>query len=170
MKILAIASVLICSLMFLSFPQSAQKNDTDCCLFWQSKIDATLGKSKTYEDPLTLSDDVILVAIDCLLQLEGNKNKASFGGALRPEVSSVPQFTPVEVSALYYASYLYYQKFDHADVVALDDGSGEFSTQTSITEAYRSYRKWFEEVKKIGLVKAREKKLDPLAHSKVRWY
>ena len=173
MKILLFGSIMVCSFIFLSsfsLSQNSQKNNTNCCLFWQSKIDPTLGKSKTYEDPLSLADDEVLLAIDCLLKLEGNKNEASFGGAVNPQVSSVPQFTAVEVSALYYISYLYYQKFDHASIVALDDSSGEFSTQNAITEAYQSYRKWFEEVKKIGLAKAREQKLEPLAHTRVKWY
>ena len=153
-------------------PVNAQKKPKNTCIRWQARIDQTLGEMPTYDRPEELTEKETLIFIECLLQLEGNRNKASFGGAVRTDASSVPQFTPVEVAALYYISYLFYQKFDHsnASVVALADDSGEFSSKNSVKKAYKSYRKWFKKVKRMGLNQARQQKLDPLSGSGVAWY
>lgn len=172
MKLFLLTLNLFVCIIALNYSGYSQKQDNKLnrCSFWQSEVDSSLTQSDIIIKPKKLTDAEIFTAIDCLLKLEGNKNKALFSGATGLEASSVPQFTAAEVAALYYISFLYYEKFDHASVVALNDGSGEFSTQTAITEAYQSYRKWFEEVKKIGIKKARKRKLDPLAYTKVRWY
>lgn len=159
--------------LFLSASVFAQQSSKDICIDWKGRIDDTLNETylPIYVEPEELNEQEVFQAIECLLKLEGNKNKARFSGATRTDQSSVPQFTPGEVSALWYISFLYYQKFDHAGgVIALSDNSGEFSSPGAIKEAYKSYRKWFEEVKKIGLIKAREQKLDPLAYTDIKWW
>lgn len=111
-----------------------------------------------------------MVGIECLLKMEGNKHKAAFSGAVKDYVSQSFENTPADVAALYYISYLYHQRFDHADAVALSGANGAVNTPEVIREAYRGYKKWFAEVKRVGLARAREMKLDPLKGTKVRWY
>jgi hypothetical protein len=45
----------------------------------------------------------------------------------------------------------------------------KLNTKRLVEAAYRSYRKWFEKVKEIGLGKAREQKIDPLDGSGISW-
>ena len=111
-----------------------------------------------------------MAGIECLLKMEGNKNRARFSGAVKDYVSQLFENTPADVAALFYISYLYHQKWDHADAVALRGSDGSVNTPKVVQDAYRSYKKWFAEVKRIGLSKAREMKLDPLKHTKVTWY
>jgi hypothetical protein len=40
----------------------------------------------------------------------------------------------------------------------------------AVRQAYQSYKKWFEQVKRLGLAKAREMKIEPLKDTKVHWY
>ena len=162
----------ISAILSLSTSAFSQQSKQDVCIGWQGRIDDTLSSTylPIYVEPKDFSEQEIFTAIECLLKLEGNKNKARFSGAMRTDISSVPQFTAVEVSALWYNSYLYYQKFDHGGLIVLMDSSGEFNSPNAVKKAYKSYRKWLIKVKKIGLTKAREQKLDPLAYTKVKWW
>ena len=101
--------------------------------------------------------------------MEGNK-QAAFSGAVQLYVSQSFENTPADVAALYYISFLYHQKWDHSDAVALSGKDGAVNTPEVVSEAYRGYKKWFAQVKRVGLAKAREMKLDPLKGTKVRWY
>lgn len=144
------------------------KKQSPDCRYWRSKVDATVEPASA---TINETDDrIILEGIDCLLRLEGNKHSAKFSGATKPYVSQLFKPATVEVAALYYISYLYYQKWDHADAVALRDESGEIDKPEAVRQAYQSYKKWFEEVKRVGLAKARETKLRPLADTNVHWY
>ena len=146
------------------------KCEPDICEYWRSKVDATVrsppNTSKVDEkNPLT-----VIAAIECLIKMEGNKHPATFSGAVSLEASQIfPQAT-ADVAALYYISYLYHQKWDHADAIALRGADGSVNTPKVIREAYRSYKKWFKSVKRVGLPRAREMKLDPLKETKVYWY
>ena len=100
----------------------------------------------------------------------GNKHSAKFGGAQQLYVSQLFEPTTAEVAALYYISYLFYQKWDHADAVALRDENGEVDKPEAVRQAYQSYKKWFKEIKRVGLAKAREMKIEPLKDPKVHWY
>jgi hypothetical protein len=168
-----VLSVLIAISPFVGFSSRARTNgmecDSDSCEFWQAKADATLPRSKAPDPDLTDST-IIMAAIECLLKMEGNKHKAAFSGAMKYYVSQNFENTPADVAALYYISYLYYQKYDHADAVALRGKDGSVNTPEVVSKAYRGYKKWFEKVKSVGLEKAREMKLDPLKSTKVRWY
>lgn len=100
----------------------------------------------------------------------GNKHSAKFGGAQQLYVSQLFEPTTAEVAALYYISYLFYQKWDHADAVALRAENGEVDKPEAVRQAYQSYKKWFKEIKRVGLAKAREMKIEPLKDPKVHWY
>ena len=76
----------------------------------------------------------------------------------------------IEVAALYYISFLYTQKWDHASAMALRDEHGDIDKPEAVRRAFRSYRKWFDEVKRVGLFEAREMKLEPLKDTQVDWY
>jgi hypothetical protein len=122
---------------------------------------------------------IVMQGLECLLKEEGNRKP---GLNFSPAAGSVSQTIPVpkaEVSALYYISYLFYGSFDFADVVALTRISAGpeppnerivFNSKEDVQRAYKSYRKWFETIKSIGLDEARKQRLDPLAGSDVEWY
>jgi len=77
----------------------------------------------------------------------------------------------VEVAALYYISYLFTQKWDHADAIALvSTKEDRLATDDDVANAYEAYEKWFARIKTIGLTEARKQKLDPLAGIDIRWY
>lgn len=141
-----------------------------CCKYWQSKVDTKVQLSDERQEIDQNNPENILNAIECLLNLESNKNKAKFTGATKFEVSQIFEPATVDVASLYYISYLYYQKWNHADAIALVDINGNINTPETIQQAYKSYRKWYKEVKKIGLQEAKKQNLDPLANSNIRWY
>lgn len=112
----------------------------------------------------------VMEGIECLLKLEGDKSRGAFGGAAHTQVSAMLPMTTVDVCALYYVSKLFYQNYEHANGVVLVDSQNRWNRQRSVSQAYRSYRKWFIKVKKVGLDEARKQKLDPLQGSGVSWY
>jgi hypothetical protein len=85
---------------------------------------------------------------------------------------------PINLAALYYISYLYTGNWKHGSAIALrgpevesTDTPGLYATrQEAVHKAYASYRRWYEEVKRVGLPRAREKKLDPLEGTGLSWY
>jgi hypothetical protein len=89
------------------------QNDSMSCSDWQSKVDS--DKPLVLVDPAGKSQKEILFAIDCLLHLEGKKELSNVEGASNSRVSTFFGATSVEVAALYYASYLYYQRWNFAD-------------------------------------------------------
>ncbi|MFV0388155.1 MAG: hypothetical protein ACK5NT_05315 [Pyrinomonadaceae bacterium] len=152
-----------------TFSAGNMKNNK-CCEYWQSKVDTQVLLSNEQQEFDENDPKVILNAIECLLKLEGNRNEAKFTGATNFEVSQTFEPATVEVASLYYISYLYYRTWSHADAIALVDKDGNSNTNEAIQKAYKSYRKWYEDIKKVGLQKAKEQNLDPLADSDIRWY
>ena len=116
----------------------------------------------------------IIEGIECLIRLEGHKTNGAFSGATHFEVSQIFPRATVEICALYYISKLFYEKYDHANGIALRYKNYEenrtINSDEAVKIAYESYRKWFEKVKEIGIEEARKQKLDPLEGSGVRWY
>ena len=146
----------------------AQKTKT-ICQDWQSRIDSKTSFYFRNDDDKT--QEQIYEAIDCYLKLKGKKQSSNISGATRPDVSQLfLEPTSVEVAALYYITYLVYQKWDYADAPYLVGRKGKLNTSKSVSEAYKSYKIWFEKVKKIGLEEARKQNINPLASSTVRWY
>ncbi|MEZ5307886.1 MAG: hypothetical protein R2684_12145 [Pyrinomonadaceae bacterium] len=148
-------------------------NMTHTCESWQGLVG---GQEKPVQTPSNIDLDneaEVFEGIECLLKLEGNKSHGTPSGATHMAVSDILPSAAVEVSALHYISYLYYKRFDYANGVALvlsGDGSNDFNSQEAISLAYKSYREWFVKIKETGLKEAREKKIDPLEGSAVKWY
>lgn len=139
------------------------------CQYWQSKVDETLASP--LEQAIDERDPQnILEAVGCLLQMEGNKHPARFSGATQLYVSELFEPATSEIGALYYISYLYTQKWSHADAIALQGDDGAINSPQDIEIAYQSYRRWFEQVKAVGIVKARQMNLQPLKDTNVEWY
>lgn len=139
-------------------------------LFWLTRVDKT-ARWPAGQKPLDETDPQnIIKGIDYLLTLRGNKNSARFCGATRFDVNSPDVPCTVEVAALFYISYLFYQKWDHAHGVALIDKEFKLNRPQAIRKAYYYYQAWFEKVKDIGLEQARQRNLDPLKGTDVRWY
>ena len=170
--------VLLASLIFMACGASgtvvvASPSKTpiqsESCRYWWAKADDEVPRSQ--EPERDLSDErVVMAGIECLLKMKGNKHAARFSGAISLETSQIFENTTAGIAALYYISYLFQQKWDHADAVALRGPNGDFNTRKIIAAAYKSYEEWFKEVKEIGLTKAREQKLNLLKNTEIRWY
>jgi len=160
---------------FSSFDGTAQNVMQCCesCKYWQEKIDPSIKLPEETTELNEKDNENVLAAIECLLQMNGRKSQSKFPSGvinvIRYGEMKLPSPT-VEVAALYYVSYLYYQNWRHANFMVLWDKEGKKNTKESIETAYKAYQSWFEKVKEIGLDKAREQKLDPLNGTDVRWY
>ena len=125
-----------------------------------------------------LRDEVVTAAIGCLLELESDVRPTNAMGVTWVGSSLRLDTAPVNLAALYYISYLYTRNWKHGTAVALRGPGAEYrrsqpkysTTQSSIHEAYRAYRRWYSQVKDIGLEEARAERLDPLAGSSLYWY
>jgi len=160
--------------MLLSFAETSSCGQEKAvlrmdCTKWLSKVVPDMQDGTLHVDPMP-SDHEIIEAIGCLLQLEGDKRPARFGGVTRPEVSQILPTTTIELAALYYISYLYDGHWQHADGVALWNRKGVINPPGSVETAYVAYRKWFEKVKKIGLEAVRKENLEPLKGTGLYWY
>ena len=141
------------------------------CNYWQAKVDPSVEVKQDIAGLSEEDDARVLRAIECLLKLKGKTSPSTFSSAtVGYDLSQ--RFPPptVEVAALYYASYLYCQKWQHGHAMILLDKKGRKNTKESKEVAYRAYQSWLERIKGVGLHKAREDKLDPLAGTAVRWY
>ena len=154
--------------VFMSDDSFAQSKNLTCA-DWHSKVD--FNKPLVLVSPENKSQEDIFFAVNCLLQLEGKKEESNVAGASSGRVSNFFGATSVEVAALYYVSYLFYQKWDHADAPFLvNQRNRKLNSDKTVSKAYKAYKKWFERVREIGLEEARKQKLDPLADSGVEWY
>lgn len=164
------AQNLFASIAVIAFFFIGAANGQDSCRYWNSRIDSTVSLPDNFERPNEKDPQNIMAGIRCLLQLEGNHNQARFSGATRPDTSQIFSSQTVEVAALFYISYLYYQDwgaFSGAVALRGDDGIDKPST---IRKAYKYYRGWFKNVEKIGIVEARKKQIAPLKGKDVSWY
>ena len=125
------------------------------------------GKKVNEKDP-----EQIIKGMECLLKLKGDKSPGSLSGATHNGVSQLLPSAAVEVTALHYITYLFYGRYDYANGVALheEDKPLVLNSNKVVKKAYKSYKKWFKKVKKIGIKKAKELKLDPLEGSGITWY
>lgn len=156
-------------LLFVFCGSSSAQNR---CRYWQAQIDWDIKLPESAAPVDETGDRNVLEAINCFLKLEGKHQPSSLQGATKLYVSQGFPPAPVEVAALYYISYLFKQKWDHADAIALVKPGDihNFNPPESVKKAYGYYREWFREVNRLGLAKAREIKLEPLAGKDVRWY
>lgn len=121
-----------------------------------------------------------LDVIECLLGLEGSTELGTPWGQTRPEVSQLfSKSTPASLSALYMISYVYTGNYRHADAVALrgdgaqgkgEDGFFYVTSSDAVVKAYKSYHRWFDEVRLVGIESAKAAGLDPLKGSGLSWY
>jgi len=153
--------------VFMSNDSFAQNKNLTCA-DWHSKVD--FNKPLVLVNSENKSQEEIFFAVSCLLQLEGKKEESNVAGASNGRVSNFFGATSVEVAALYYVSYLYYQKWNHADAPFLVNKNRKRNSDKAVSKAYKAYKKWFEKVQEIGLEEARKQKLDPLDGSGVSWY
>jgi hypothetical protein len=182
--------IILCILITCVSNTNGQKQNMNCN-FWQSRVNPEIKMHSKEEKPSTdlkvllknnnsfvpeepfnnLNQRETFFGIECLLNLEGNKKNSNLSGATRPDVSQTFGATTVEVAALYYVSYLFYQKWDHADAPFLvSQKNSKLNSDKAVSKAYKAYKKWFEKVREIGIEEARKQKLDPLEGSGVRWY
>lgn len=148
---------------------SFAQNKILTCADWHSKVD--FNKPLVLVNSENKNQEEIFFAVNCLLQLEGKKAESNVAGASNARVSTFFEATSVEVAALYYVSYLFYQKWDHADApFLLYQKNSKKNSGKAVSKAYKAYKKWFEKVREIGLEEARKQKIDPLEGSGVSWY
>ncbi len=155
------------------------------CDYWQARVNPSIKLPKNADETDTKNSTVelsfdfdiseedaakLLEATECLLKLKGETSSSNLSSLFGLGHSSRLPSPTVEVAALYYISALYHKKWRHANGIILVDKDGERNKKESIETAFKSYKAWFEKVKKIGLQKAREEKLEPLADSGVEWY
>lgn len=174
--IVFIVSFFLLGTISLMAQAKSEKARNDVCYRWQTQVDPT--QKRVIIDNSTLTNAEIQEGIGCLLKLKGLTKKARFTGATRDNYYSSEQYKPpkhpatIEIAALYYISFLFYENWQHAGSVSLFDEESEkinSNTKKSVEKAYKSYQKWFETLKEIGLEKAREQKLDPLSGSGISW-
>jgi hypothetical protein len=190
-KITVFAVTIVCSgsnaMAFQQPTISKSDSDTDICNFWRSRIDPKIKVSgRTSSDSLKLtegslsqlkiaepekySEEEIFKGIECLLSLEGNKNDSKIIGATSVYTSQIFGPSTIETAALYYISYLYYRKWDHALAARLVSGKGLVEDDETIHNAYEAYRAWYKKLKEVGIAKSKEMGLDPLNGSGIAWY
>jgi hypothetical protein len=148
------------------------KNNT--CYRWQTQVDPRLERIKIDNSILSVAE--IEEAIGCLLTLKGKTHKARLYGTTRDNYYKSEGYQPpkhpasVEIAALYYASFLFYNNWEFASSIVLYDADTEESnSKRNVKRAYKSYQQWFKKVIEIGLEEARKQKLDPLVESEVSW-
>lgn len=158
--------------ILLLFIFCGSSNAQTTCKYWQAKIDEDIHPPKNAQAVNEASDRDVMEAINCFLLLKGKHQPSKLQGATKFYVSQGFPPAPVEVAALYYISYLFKQKWDHADAIALVKRGDiyNFNPPEIVERAYEYYRVWFKEVQRVGLAKAREMKLEPLDGKEVRWY
>ena len=139
------------------------------CKEWDKRVDPSLGPAGTTLAQIP-GDSEVLVAIDCFLKHQGNKNRARFGGATNPRTSQMLPDATIELASLYYISYLFTTDWQHGDGVAMWNREGVINPPGSIDAAYAAYAAWFKRVKSLGLSEARKQRLDPLKDTGLHWY
>ena len=143
------------------------------CNYWNATV-GVKGSNLRRGDKDEKDPANIMEGIECLLKLEGDKSRGAFGGTTSLSTAAPMPSSTVEICALYYISVLFYGKYNHASAVVLRyrnfEENQSFNSDEAVEIAYKSYRKWFEKVKEIGLENARKQKFDPLECSGVRWY
>lgn len=168
--------LLVGTISTMAQAKSGGKGKIDVCYRWQTQIDPSLKRVVINAPTLTVAE--LQEGIGCLLKLKGKTKKARFTGATRDNYYSSTQYEPpkhpatIEIAALYYISYLFYENWEHASSVSLFDEESEqinSNKKTSVEKAYKSYQKWFEKLKEVGIEKAREQNLDPLSGSGISW-
>jgi hypothetical protein len=160
--------------MTIAVAQNKPGNTLNKCYRWRTQVDPRF--QRIMMDKGTLTDREIEEGIGCLLELKGLKNKARLYGDTRINLNKAERYRPpkkpasVEIAALYYISYLFYNNWEHAGSIALYDAdTGKTNTGEIVEKAFESYQKWYKKMLDMGIKVAREKALDPLDGSGISW-
>jgi hypothetical protein len=138
------------------------------CEYWQSKVDPAVPLQGKRLDELPGDADAP-EAIRCLLRLRGRTSHGRFSGVTRFDVSQIVPRATMEIAALYYVTYIYERKWPHADAVMIDGPGGGNTTET-VRNAFDAMERWLETVEKIGIARARKRRLHPLRGTPLHWY
>ena len=106
--------------------ESQEVKNYEKCNYWQARVDPSIKLPSDTVDLDETDEANTLEAIGCLLKLKGRTTHSIYSS---PTVSfylslRFPRPT-VEVAALYYASYLYFQNWGHAQAIILVDRNGK---------------------------------------------
>lgn len=170
-RIMSAATVAVILLLMNPVPTACQqefRSEHDCCDYWEFQLTRDQSKLKLFEEYregstyIRCDDKSVLCGVECLLRHEGDKRRAAIGENLSETTSATNMPNPtVEVAALYLISKIF-GSADTINVIILHDKNGNDNSKKAIRKAYKYYREWFAEVKRVGLPKAREMGLDPL--------
>jgi hypothetical protein len=169
MRISAWQVFVIAAALMSSHVRALAEERLPTCREWHSKVDAQVNPEAAF-NPLELSEGAKLAGAKCLLQLKSNRSKARFSGAARFDTSQVLPSATVEIGALYYVSYIFLGKWDHAGGVALRGRNGRVNDPRDVELACTGYQKWFKSASKIGWEAARREGLSPLSTGDIHWY
>ena len=76
----------------------------------------------------------------------------------------------IEIAALYYVTYMFEEKWDHALGIALWNRKHEINPPDSVPEAYRCYLEWFNKLKALGFAEIKKQGIKPLDNCSVQWF
>lgn len=153
-----------------SQPVVAQaKGVSTVCGRWLKIIDPSLGKS-SFAISFRIPENERLAAMECFLQSKGNLTSLSTGDQHEFQRRNVSTAPTIEIAALYYVTYMFEEKWDHAGGIALWNKKAEINPPGSVQEAYRCYREWLVKLKELGLAEVKKQGLGPLDKSSVQWF
>jgi hypothetical protein len=172
-KIIPLMALLLLGVT-VAVAQNKPDNTMNKCYRWRTQVDPIFQRITI--DQKTLTDREVEEGIGCLLELKGLKNKARFYGDTRSNYNKSEGYrypkkpASIEIVALYYISYLFYDNWEHAGSIALyEEATGKTNTGQIVEKAFESYQKWYKKMLVVGIRSAREKKLDPLEGSGISW-
>jgi hypothetical protein len=184
----SIMFIFCCSAWAAGAPSQSDKLEGGC-IRWKARIVGGVQAKKaptpaglpSGSDPdhvAGLSEQEASEAIGCLLNMEDDRRPSRFAAITQPQISQLFAPPPANLAALYYVSYIFSGNWLHGGAIALrgpqtqeSSARGEYVTrQEAISRAYEAYRRWFAEVKRVGLRKAREENLNPLSGTGLEWY
>ena len=163
---------------FPNVPEAKTTASTDDSADMAAEVKEMMSNKPSDPDNVSvLTEDQAISAMACLLQLENDHDRSRLGW-IRPNIAELFGPPTVNLSALYYISYIFTTNFKHANAIALRgshcgiirDDDDYYTKKSCIHKAYKAYRRWFAEVKRIGLDRAREQHLDPLGGTGITWY
>lgn len=154
-------------------PRAAMKGSQprDTCEYWQAKVDPSMRSTPVPEEAAPATDRETLAGMRCLLTLEGRTSPSTYESAtVGYELSQRFDAPSVEVAALFYVSYLFYERWQHSRAMILIDRQGNRNSKKSIARAYIAYRAWLAKISEGELDRARKEAVDPLYGTGLHWY
>lgn len=157
-------------LLGMNAPVVAQAEyDPTGCARWMKLIDPSAGKS-SFAISFPIPEKEKLAAIECFLQAEGNQIPSRIEMTMSHNGGEQLPPPTIELAALYYVTYMFEEKWDHAGGFALWNRKAEINPPGSVQEAYKCYREWFSKLKELGFAEVKKRNLKPLDNSSVQWF